>query len=179
MKYTHIILATATLVLAASMAAAQPADRASAIQAYLEGKDLEAVVAMEDLVKQKQYENDAELINYLGLAYQNSLDPKRARRMFEKAVKLDPANSTYLVNLSYVYLLERKVNTSQLFAKKALKLDPSNLSAYYVLGRADLWERKIDEAMATADKMISLDPAFAPGYSLKSEALIAILGRNL
>ena len=179
MKLTHIILIAVKLVLAASIATAQSADRASAIKNYLEGKDLEAVVAMEELLKQKQYENDAELVNYLGLAYQNSLDSKRARKMFEKAVKLQPANSTYRVNLAYAFLLERKVNTSQRLAEKALQLDPSNISAYYVLGKADLWEKKYDEAMATANKMIGLGPDFAPGYTLKSEVLIANLGRNL
>jgi len=180
MKYTRTTILTAALIaLTALPSLAQSTDRDSAIKAFLEGKHLEAVVEMEDLIKQKQYENDAELINYLGFAYQNSLDSKRARKMFEKAVKLSPANSTYRVNLAYVYLLDRKVNASQKEAEKALELEPANISAYYVLGRADLWERKIDGAVAIADKMIALGPGFPPGYTLKSEALIATLGQRL
>lgn len=165
MKYSRLIFAALIIALGTVFASAQPTSREAAIRTYLEGKDLEAILAFEELIKQKQYASDAELINYLGLAYQNALDAKGARKMFEKAVKLQPASSNYRVNLAYSYLLERKINRSQQQAEKALQLDPSNVSAYYVLGRADLWERKTEDAMRTAEKMITLDPGFPPGYT--------------
>jgi TonB family protein len=181
MNYSRPIVAALLILIAAVLSAAQPGsnDRDAAIRTYREGNDLAAILALEPLVKQKQYSSDAELINYLGLAYQNSYDQKKARKMFEKAVKLQPQNSAYRVNLAYCYLLERKIDRSQQLAKKALELDPSNLSAYYVLGKADLWERKTDSSLLTAEKMISLEPGLPLGYALKSEGLIAKLGERL
>lgn len=176
MNFFRTTLALAFLALSA---VSQTDVRQAAIKQYLDGNDLEAIIQLEALIKQKQYAADAELINYLGLAYQNGQDAKGARKMFEKAVKLDPAKSTYRSNLAYVYLLERKIDRSQQQAEKALELDAKNMAAYYVIGKADLWERKTESAMATAEKMMSADPGFPPGYMLKSEALIAALGKRL
>ncbi|MEO7673200.1 MAG: TonB family protein [Pyrinomonadaceae bacterium] len=174
MKYLFPFLVLFAFAL--SDAAAQVNERNQAIKYYLDGNDIEAILALEQVVKQRQFASDAEVINYLGLAYQNALDDKKARKMFEKAVKLQPGNSVYRANLAYVYLLARQLNKSQQQAEKALQLDPSNVSAYFVIGTADLWEGKPDEAMATAEKMMNIDPGFLPGYMLKSDVLISTLG---
>ena len=161
---------------AVSQITAQVNERDRAIKYYLDGNDIEAILALEAIVKQKQYASDAEVINYLGLAYQNALDEKKARKMFEKAVKLQPENGIYRANLAYVYLLARQLDKSQDQAEKALKLDPSNTSALYVMGTADLWEGKLDNASAIAEKMLATNSAFAPGYVLKADVLLAALG---
>jgi TonB family protein len=176
MKYLFPFLAVVLVMFAVTQVAAQVNERDRAIKHYLDGNDIEAILALEAIVKQKQYASDAEVINYLGLAYQNALDDKKARKMFEKAVKLQPENGIYRANLAYVYLLARQLNKSQDQAEKALKLDPSNTSALYVMGTADLWEGKLDNALAMAEKMLVTNSAFAPGYVLKADVLLAALG---
>ena len=158
---------------------AQISQRDQAIKYYLDGNNIEAILALEKIVKQKQYSSDADAVNYLGLAYQNALEDKKARKMFEKAVKLQPANANYRANLSYAYLLIRQLNKSQQEAKKSLQIDPSNTSALFVMGTADLWEGDLKSAFTTSDKMLIADPAFPLGYILKSDVLIAALGNEV
>lgn len=179
MKYLLSIFAALLILFTVSSAPAQSGERDRAIKYYLDGNDIEAILALEQIVKKKEYASDAEAVNYLGLAYQNSLDDKKARKMFEKAVKLKPANSVYRANLAYSYLLAKQLNKSQNQAEKALQLDPSNASALFVIGTADLWEGKLEAALATADKMVVSNPDFAPGYMLKSDVLLSTLGRRI
>lgn len=155
---------------------AQPSARDVAIKQFLSGNDLEAILAFEELIKDKKYASDAEVVNYLGLAYQNALDEKKARRMFERAVKLAPGDAVYRANLAYSYLMVRQLNKSQAQAKKALEIDPKSVPAYFVLGTADLWEKKPQEAMKSAEKMIAADSGNPLGYILKSDVLTALLG---
>lgn len=179
MKYRLPFLTAALTLFILSPIYAQISDRDQAIKYYLAGNYIESILALEELVRQKQYASDAELINYLGLSYQNALDAKKARKMFEKAVKLQPANAVYRANLAYSYLLDRQLNKSQQHARKAIELDPSSVSAYFVMGTADLWEGKPDDAMSLAEKMINIDQSFAAGYMLKSDVLMARLGKRL
>ena len=178
MKYTLIFL---ILLIAASatFVSAQTPERDAAIKHYIDGNDIEAIIALEALLKKKEYAADAEAINFLGLAYQNAQDAKGAKKMFEKAVKLQPETAAYRANLAYSYLLGRQLNKSQDQAKKALELDPANMSAYFVLGTADRWEGKPERAMETADKMIAAKPEFTPGYILKSDVLVDMLGQKV
>ena len=179
MKYFCLILAVAVFTLAPLLAAAQQNDRDRGIDLYRQGKHLEALMILEGVVKQKEYASDAEALNYLGLAYATSDDTKKARKILEKAVKLQPQNSLYRSNLAYVYMLVRQVDKSQQQAEKALQIDPSNVSALYVMGTANLWEGKLDNASVAADKIIGIDPAFTQAYVLKSEVYIARLGKNI
>ena len=179
MKYTRALFAAAILVVTTVFGLAQGGERAAAVKHYLDGNDLEAIIALEALLKRKEYAADAEAINYLGLAYQNAGDPKGARKMFEKAVKLRPDNAAYRANLAYVYLLGRQLNKSQEQAKKAIEIDSSSVSAYYVMGTADLWEGKPEAAMSSAEKILASSPTDPLGYMLKSDVLTAILGSRV
>jgi tetratricopeptide (TPR) repeat protein len=179
MKYSRAIFAVAIIASTTLFSFAQTGERQAAIKHYLDGNDLEAVIALEALLKKKEYSADAEAVNYLGLAYQNAGDPKGARKMFEKAVKLQPGNAAYRANLAYVYLLARQLDKSQAQAKKALEVDPSSVSARYVMGTADLWEGKVESALTTAERMIEMNKTDALGYVLKSDALVAQLGNRV
>src|SRR5215203_4475500 len=99
MKYRLSLLSPLLILFILTPLYAQTADREQAIKYYLDSNNGEAMLALEELDKQKQYETDAELINYLRLAYKNLLEQKKARKMFEKAVKLQPANAVYRANL--------------------------------------------------------------------------------
>jgi len=179
MKYSQTTAAFIVVLLLVLCCYGQSNPRDVAIRHYIDGRNPEAVQSLKELIKQAKYSNDAELIEYLGLAYLRTSENKDARKMLEEAVKLDPSNGTYRANLAYSYLLERKIGRARKEADKAIELDPSNMPAYYVLGRAELWESETGDAMRTADKMISLDPGFPPGYMLKSDTLVAILGKKV
>lgn len=179
MNSSRTTAAFIVVLLSALCCYAQSNPRDAAIRHYVEGRNPEAIESLKGLIKQAKYSNDAELIEYLGLAYLKTPDNKDARKMLEKAVKLEPSNATYRANLAYGFLLERKIGRSRKEAEKAIELDPANMPAYYVLRRAELWEWETGDAMRTADKMIALDPGFPPGYMLKSDTLVAILGKKV
>lgn len=179
MKYLYLFIAAAIIAFTASYSPAQDSDRDRAIKHYTDGNDIEAILALEAIVKQKQYASDAEAINFLGLAYQNALDSKKARKMFEKAVKIDPGKAAYRANLAFTYLLARQLDKSQDLAKKALEIDPANVGAHFVFGTADLWEGKTESALKIADQMLRLDPKSSQGYALKSDALLAVFGKKV
>lgn len=134
---------------------------------------------LDSAAKQKEFKSDAEIWNYLGLSLLEISQLKKSRKAFETAVKFAPLNSTYRVNLSYAYLLNRQINRAQTQANKAIEMDPKNVQAYQLRGSANLWERKIDAAEGDADSMIGIDRGDPAGYLLKGEVLVARLGKRL
>lgn len=115
-----------------------------------------------ELYKQKKYEaaasvfkqlskankKDAEIWNYLGLAYFNNEKYKDARKSFIKAVKLSPQNSSYRVNLAYAYLYTNKRKDSKDEINKAIQLDPKNINAYILRATNSFWEGKYVETIS-------------------------------
>ncbi len=168
-----------SFLISAVLISAQQNERDRGIELYQQGKNKEAIAVIENAAKQDEFKNDAELWNYAGLAYIANDDNKKARKALEKAVKLQPESSAFHSNLAYVYLSLRKIDHSQKEAEKALQIDPKNMFAYYVMGIANLWEGKLDEALINADKILAVDPAFARGHILKSDVLIARLGKRV
>lgn len=157
----------------------QQTARDQAIELYRQGKYAEAVSALNGVSKQKDFKTDAEVWNYLGLAYLENGENKDARKALEHAVKLNPSSSVYQTNLAYVYLFNKQVDKAQSVIDNAIKLDPNNINAYYVRGSARLREKKFDEAQADAERMIDLDASDLNAYILKSDILIARFGRKI
>ena len=179
MKLSCLLFAFLTLTFFSVEISAQQNERDRGIELYKQGDNREAISIFEKISRQKEFRNDPEVWNYVGLAYLNNDDSKRARKALEKAVKLQPQNSAYHSNLAYVYLLIRKIDKSQNEAEKALKIDPKNVFAYYVMGTANLWEGKLVEALSSADKIFPLNPSFPQAYMLKADVLVAQLGRRV
>lgn len=152
-------------------------ERDKGIELYRQGKDLEAIRVLQKVTKQKATKTDAEVWNYLGLAYINQERTKDGRKALEKAVKYAPQNSVYHSNLAYAYLMTGKTNTAQSEVQKAIQLDPNNANAFYVSGIANLWEKKFDRAIIDADRAITISPQFSAAYVLKSSVLLSNFGR--
>ncbi|MFN0139935.1 MAG: TonB family protein [Pyrinomonadaceae bacterium] len=146
---------------------------------YQQGKNAEAVRSLEIAVKTKEFEKSAEVWNYLGLCYTKNPDFNRARKAFEKAVKLMPSNSVYRANLGYVHLMTRQYSKARSEAKKAIELDPKNLTAYYLRGSASFLDNELYDAEKDADQIMTIDPTYAKGYVLKSNVLVSRLGQKL
>lgn len=148
-------------------------------QLYEEGKFAEAIDILDSARKSSAYKSNAEIWNYLGLAYLEVSEPKKAVKAFEKTVKLNAANSIYRTNLAYAYLMNRQRSKARSETEKAIGLDPANVAAYHLRGAANLWDLRLDAAEMDASKMIEIDPTFPSGYTLRSDVLVAKLGKKV
>ncbi len=161
---------------AAGLSAQQPSSHPG-IDLYKQGKTEEAIASLENARNQKEFSEDSEIWNYLGLAYFAKDNAKKAKKAFEKAIKLSPRISAYHSNLAYVLLHLRQINNAQSETEKAIQLDPQNTIAYFVLGTANLWENKFNKADDDALKIIAIDPAYQAAYILRSNILVVRLGK--
>lgn len=179
MKTLYKITLFFALIIAASNIFAQQTQLENGIQLYKQGKNSEAIAVLERLSKQKEAKTDAKVWNYLGLAYIEQNDFKKARKVLEQAVSLSPQNSAMRTNLGYAYLLSRKVNQAQTELDKAIQIEPQNYLAYFFRGTSYFWERKLEEALTDADKTIALNANFSAAYTLKSDILVSKFGNWL
>ena len=146
---------------------------------YGQGKFADAVRSLETAVKSKEYKSDADIWNYLGLAYFASGDFKKSNKAFEKSVSLNPSSATFRANLADAYLTTGQVKKAFSAAEKSIELDPQNPAGYHVRGIVNLWHNKLEQAAFDADLAIKLDPSNARGYVLKSETLLSKLSNQL
>ena len=97
----------------------------------------------------------------------------QARRMFEKALELDPQYAEAYAKLSwtrgqewvYQWVQEPEILEQALaLAQKAVSLDASLPGAHTALCYAYLYERQHEQAMAAAERVIALAPSDAEGF---------------
>ncbi len=173
----HLFLNSITIILfflSLSIFVSAQNDREKGIELFKNGKNSEAIGLLEKVVENNK--NDAEVWNYLGLAYANTNKLKDARKSIGKAVNYSPQSSIYRANLAYVYLLERKIDKAQGEIEKAIQLDPNNANAFYIRGTSYLWEKDYDKTISDADKAIQLDKNLSSAYILKSDGLLYTFG---
>ena len=147
------------------------------IQLYLEGKLDAAIAVLETSTKEKGNSKNAGVWNILGLAYYAKDDMKGAKRAFETAVRIDPNLAAYHGNLATVLLAIGKLRDARSESDKTLRLDPKNTNALYILGRLSLWEGKLEDAEQNALRILALAPESPDGYILRSNVLMARLGK--
>jgi adenylate cyclase len=107
---------------------------------------------------------------------------EQAQRLFEEAIRLDPAFCLAHAYLAFTLNL-RSINgwssdregsskRAQELIARALTLDPMEAEAHYVQGIFRLWQqKKVDQAIADIERAIALDPNFARGYGALGAAL--------
>lgn len=166
-------------ILSLGLSAFAQGTREQGIELYNQGKFAESIRVLQNLSSRKEFKTDAVVWNYLGLAYMDDGELKKARKALEKAVELQPQSAPFRVNLAYVYLASRKVDDAQKQTERALELDPQNASAYFLRGSARIREGKLRESLADAEKVIALNPNFAAAYTLKSTAYLYIFGEKM
>jgi Flp pilus assembly protein TadD len=86
-------------------------EREKGIELFKQGKNKEAVAVLEQASKKRK--TDAEIWNYLGLAYIKINNLKKAVKAIEKSVGLEPQNALYQTNLAYAYLLSNKLGKAR------------------------------------------------------------------
>jgi adenylate cyclase len=103
-----------------------------------------------------------------------------ARRMFERAVELDPHYAEAYTALGFTYLAEWSYQWSQApqtleqafeFTQKAVVLDNSLPGAHLTLSWVYQWKKQYEQAIAEGERTIALDPNGADGYAILAEVL--------
>ncbi len=166
---------TFTLVLCCANFVFAQTESEKGIELYKQGKNKEAVAVL--IKAGKKIKTDAEVWNYLGLAYTKDEAYKKAVKAFEKAVAIDARNATYQTNLAYVYFLSNKLDKARNASTQAIEINPKSANAYYIRGAANVWLGDNDNAVKDADKAISLNADYSQAYTLKSDALLANFGK--
>ena len=108
-------------------------------------------------------------------------DNEQARRMFEKAIDIEPEFADAYAGLGLTYyesyarhwshdpqFLERALE----LGKRAIALDDTIPSAYSLLSHVYLWKKQHTQAITTIKKKITLDPNDAYGYADLAETLV-------
>jgi len=108
-----------------------------------------------------------------------------ARRLFERALELDPNYATAWSSLGGFYFHEAEYGTgyateadrevvleaSVTHATKALELDPLFADAYALLGLCHLSKREYEDAVAMSEKAIALAPNLAVNLAMAAATL--------
>jgi TonB family protein len=175
MKYSPLVFLTIALPVA--IYSQGPQDRG--VELYRAGQYAEARKLLSVAIKDKVFERNAEIWNYLGLSYLGELDYKNGRKAFEKAAKIEPGKVIYHLNLAYSNLLLRDLRKVRSEANRALDIEEQNLPALLLRGTASYWDMQLDDAQKDADKMLSLNDKYSEAYFLKSRILVARMARNL
>jgi len=104
-----------------------------------------------------------------------------ARRLFVKALDLDPNYAAAYLELSWTHLQSWQflwspdregLDRARELAEKAMALNDTLVGAYDVLGQIYLWMKEHDRAIELGERAIALAPNDADGY----ESLAEILG---
>ena len=104
----------------------------------------------------------------------------RSRRMFEKAIGLDPIFARARAALGNTVLMEwifgyssdpETLETARELAVSAIEVDPEESSGHALLSSVYLWTRKHDQALAAIRKAMTLDPHRAEWMAMLGEQL--------
>lgn len=93
---------------------------------------------------------------------------KRARKMFEQALELNPQSSRAMIGLARTYLADlqagwnaaRKedLDTAERYIRNSLEFDPTSDTATLALSRVQLARKDLESALQTAQKALTLNP---------------------
>src|SRR5262245_47447819 len=103
-----------------------------------------------------------------------------ARRLFVKAIDLDPDYASAYMGLSWTYLQSwqllwttdrASLARAQDLAERAMALDNNQADACNLLGQIYLWQKEHERAITQAERAVALAPNDADGYETLAEIL--------
>lgn len=173
--FCKIALLCVALFLLANFTFAQ-SERENGIKLYKEGKYKEAVAELEKASKENK--KDAEIWNYLGLAFFNIKDYVKSVKAFDGAIEINPQSASYITNRAYAYLRGGGLIQARRDSGRAIELDGKNATAYFIRSIANFRGGKIENAMEDIDKSITLNSDYAAAYGHKADILLAGFGKD-
>jgi len=102
--------------------------------------------------------NDAVLVNKTGIAYHQMQQLERARKCYERALKLKPTYAEAQNNIGTVYYAQKSYRRAIAAYRKALKLTPNSASIHMNLGTAYFSRQMEKESIAEYRTALQLDP---------------------
>jgi len=117
----------------------------------------EAARAYDQILKNEP--NNAELLNKMGVAYQQLVDLNRAEHCYKKAMKADKKFVSAINNVGTVEYEKKHYGKAVGYYRKALDLRTDMATIYTNLGYAYMEDKKYPEAMSAFGKALEIDPA--------------------
>jgi tetratricopeptide (TPR) repeat protein len=108
-------------------------------------------------LKQSKY-SDPVLWNKLGIAYQQQINYREARRAYNQALKRNKDFAEALNNLGTTYYMQNKYGKSVRYYLRALEITPTSATFHLNLGTSYYHMKKYMEAVEAYRKALSLDP---------------------
>ena len=130
----------------------------------------QAIKLLKEVIKDNG--TDAKAWFYLGFAYAQSNEIKKAISALETSINLDPDWSSPHVTLSDMLLQQGKREIALAEIEKALSLQPQDPYAHYLHSLISLLMSSRDDAVRHADLAVQLRPEFAQAHLLKAQALL-------
>jgi tetratricopeptide (TPR) repeat protein len=122
-------------------------------------------LAIQDLTKQRDQHDSAEVRVGLARAYIAKRQGDLAATELQKAVELEPTNAEAQYRLGYVqHLLKRDAAAAVAPYDKAVAADPSNLDYHTALAAALVDAKQFDRAATAAGKVTQADPKRADAW---------------
>ncbi|MCS7042127.1 MAG: tetratricopeptide repeat protein [Bryobacteraceae bacterium] len=100
----------------------------------------------------------AVILNKIGIAYQQMGDLESAKKMYERALKLNKKYPEAINNLGTIHYARKSYRRAISAYRKALQLNPDSASIYSNLGTAYFARKDYKRAIECYEKAISLDP---------------------
>jgi tetratricopeptide (TPR) repeat protein len=103
-------------------------------------------------------QNDARLLNKIGITELLMQRFKEARKSFERSIRADRKYADAYNNLGVIYYETRKYGSAVKQYQKAIQIDQESASFYNNLGAAYFSKRQFDPAVAAYQHALELDP---------------------
>lgn len=100
----------------------------------------------------------AVILNKIGIAYQQMGDLDSAKKMYERALKLNRKYPEAINNLGTIHYARKSYRRAISAYRKALQLNPESASIYSNLGTAYFARKDYRRAIECYEKAIALDP---------------------
>jgi tetratricopeptide (TPR) repeat protein len=102
--------------------------------------------------------DSAVLANKTGIAYHQLVDLERARKSYERALKLRPDYPEAINNLGTIYYATKSYRRAISQYKKALRITPDSASILSNLGTGYFARRNYELAFTTYQRALAIDP---------------------
>ncbi|HUJ32061.1 MAG TPA: tetratricopeptide repeat protein [Candidatus Acidoferrum sp.] len=117
---------------------------------------VDAIRAYNELLKDEP--RNAEVLNKVGVAYQQLIDLRRAESYYKKAMHADKTFASAINNIGTVEYEKKHYGKAIDYYKKALELHKDTATVYSNLAYAYLEDKKYPEALDAFRNAIAIDP---------------------